>query len=52
MDGHLPATCIVFEGRADRFLGVEAFPKKCRQAACGVLVAGELCDRGGRIHVE
>jgi hypothetical protein len=52
MDGDLPAAGAVFEGRAGRILAVEAFPKIGRQPACGLFVAGESCDRGGRIHVE
>ncbi len=52
MDGHLPAAGAVFERRAGRILAVEAFPEICRQPACGLFVADESCDGGGRIHVQ
>ncbi len=48
MDGNLPAAGPILEGRAGRILAVEAFAEICRQPACGLFVAGEPCDRGGR----
>ena len=52
MDGNLPAAGPILEGCADRIFDVEAFPEIGRQPACGLFVAGESCDRGGRIHVR
>ncbi len=52
MDGNLPTAGRILEGGADRIIAVEAFPEICRQPACGLFVAGESCDHGGRIHVQ